>query len=126
VAYGTIQEMNLIYLTFNLGDLNIIVAGFLFSATHAYLSSLMFFLVDCFYRRFHTRSIIEVNGLLHTTPNLALAIIFMLIIFSGLPGTLKFTCEFFIFSGFLLISPVVTLLLMLVLNVVGLVGFSKI
>lgn len=125
VAYGTVQEMNLIFLVFCWGDINCINAGILFSATHAFLSALMFFLVDCLYRRYHTRSLVEINGILHFTPNLAISIIIMTIFFAGLPGTLKYIVEFFIFSGFLEISPSSTFLLMFIANAFGLIGFSK-
>lgn len=126
VAYGTIQEMNIIYLAFCWGDSYAILGGMLFSATHAFLSALMFFIVDCVYRRFHTRSLIEINGILHITPNLGISIIFMLIFFSGIPGTIKFISEFYIFSGLLESSPSICLILMLVANVFGLIGFSKV
>jgi NADH:ubiquinone oxidoreductase subunit 4 (subunit M) len=85
----------------------------------------MFFVVDCVYRRFHSRSILEVNGILHVTPNLGVAILFMLIFFSGLPGTIKFISEFYIFSGLLEFSPTSCFILMFVANVLGLIGFSK-
>jgi len=100
-------------------------AGILFSATHAFLSALMFFLVDCLYRRYHTRSLVEINGILHFTPNLAFTVILMTIFFAGLPGTLKYIVEFYIFSGFLEISPTVTFILMITANAFGLIGFSK-
>ena len=126
VAYGTIQEMNLIFLIFCWGDSSIIVAGVIFTATHAFLSSLMFYLVDCVYRRFHTRSIVEINGILHITPNLGVCILVMTVFFAGLPGTIKFISEFYIFSSFMEISPFTCIILMLTANVVGLVGFSKV
>lgn len=97
VAYCTVQEMNLIFFLFLVGDINFINLGILFTVTHAFLSVLMFFLVDCIYRRFHTRSIYNLNGLLIDTPNLSICIILMIIFFSGFPGTLKFICEFYIF-----------------------------
>lgn len=125
VAYGTIQEMNLIFLVFCWGDVNAIVGGILFTATHSFLSALMFFLVDCIYRRYHTRSLVEINGILHLTPNLGVAIITMCVFFSGLPGTIKFIVEFYIFSGFLEISVFACFFLMFVANVLGLIGFSK-
>ncbi len=125
VAYGTIQEMNLIYLVFCWGDASIVIAGIIFTATHAFLSALMFFIVDCLYRRFHTRSLVEVNGLLHITPNLGISILLMTIFFAGLPGTIKFISEFYIFSGFFEISPFMCLILMIMANVLGLIGFSK-
>lgn len=126
VAYGTIQEMNLIYLVFCWGDSSIIIAGIIFTATHAFLSCLMFYLVDCVYRRYHTRSIVEINGILHITPNLGISILFMTIFFAGLPGTIKFISEFYIFSSFLEISPFMCLILMIIANSIGLVGFSKV
>lgn len=125
VAYGTVQEMNIIFLVFCWGDLNCINIGILFTATHAFLSAMMFFLVDCIYRRYHTRSIVEINGILNFTPNLAISVIFMTIFFAGLPGTLKYVVEFYIFSGFLEISPSSCFILMLIANSVGLIGFSK-
>lgn len=125
VAYGTIQEMNLIYLVFCWGDTNAIVIGILFSITHAFISALMFFLVDCIYRRFYTRSLIELNGLLQLAPNLAISILIMTIFYSGLPGTIKFISEFYIFSSFIEISPIICFLLMFINNIFGLIGFNK-
>ena len=125
VAYGTIQEMNLIFLTFCWGDTNAIIGGILFSATHGALSALMFFIVDCIQRRFNSRSVTEVSGILQITPTLGISIIVMCVLYAGLPGTLKFTCEFYIFCGFFEITPTLTLLLFFVANVLGLIGFSK-
>ena len=125
VAYGTIQEMNLIFLTFCWGDTNAIFGGILFSATHGALSALMFFIVDCLQRRFNTRSVVEISGVLQITPMLGIAIIFMCVLYAGLPGTLKFTCEFYIFCGLFELSPVLTLFIFFIANVLGLIGFSK-
>jgi len=125
VAYGTIQEMNLIFLVFCWGDTNAILGGILFSVTHGALSALMFYIVDCVQRRFNSRSVIEISGLLQTTPMLGIIIIIMCILYSGLPGTLKFSCEFYIFCGLFEVSVFLTILLFLVANVFGLVGFSK-
>lgn len=125
VAYGTIQEMNLIFLVFLWGDSYSIVGGILFCFTHAFLSTLMFYLVDCIQRRYHSRSVVEISGILNITPNLGVSILFMCIFFSGVPGTLKFVSEFYIFSGFLEISTFSCFLLILICNVFGLIGFSK-
>lgn len=125
VAYCTIQEMNLIFILFCLGDLFLKEVGFLFSLTHAFLSALMFFLVDCLYRRFHSRSILQINGIVSFLPNLATAIFFMCIFFAGLPGTLKFSIELCIFNNLADFSLLVTTLLILIANCLGLIGFSK-
>jgi membrane protein YqaA with SNARE-associated domain len=59
------------------------------------------------------------------TPNLGIAILVMTVFFSGLPGTIKYITEFYIFSGFLETSVFSCFFLMFVANVLGLIGFSK-
>lgn len=125
VAYCTIQEMNLIYLTLNWGDTSIIINGILFVLMHGSLSTLMFFLVDCVQRRFNSRSVVEISGILQITPILGISILLMCVIFSGLPGSLKFNCEFYLFCSLFSMSPILTFLLFLITNVIGLIGFSK-
>lgn len=124
-AYGTIQEMNLIYLVFLLGDTNSILGGILFCFAHAFLSMLMFYIVDCVQRRFHSRSVVELSGILNVTPNLGVCILGMCVCYAGLPGTLKFVSEFYIFVGLLEVSPMSCFLLMFICNFLGLIGFSK-
>lgn len=125
VAYGTVQEMNIIYLTFCWGDSLNIISGILFCVTHALLSSLMFYIVDIIYRRFNSRSVIEICGALQKLPNTGIVIILMCIFFSGLPGTLKFTTEFYIFTSFFDYSPVMCFTTFFIANCLGLIGFSK-
>lgn len=97
----------------------------LFSITHGALSALMFFLVDCIYRRFGSRSVVELSGILQINPLLGTTIIIMCILYSGLPGTIKFSCEFYIFCGLFEISLITCLAVFFIANVLGLVGFSK-
>ena len=56
---------------------------------------------------------------------LGITIIIMCVLYAGLPGTLKFTCEFYIFCGLFEITPTLTLFIFFVANVLGLIGFSK-
>ena len=125
VAYCTIQEMNLIIIAFLIGDARLTMAGIMFSAAHAFLSTLMFYLVDCIYRRTHSRSVYQVQGLLQCCPNLAITIFLMCVLYAGLPGTIKFSCEFFIFSALADSSIVTMMILLFCMNVLGLIGFSK-
>jgi NADH:ubiquinone oxidoreductase subunit 4 (subunit M) len=85
----------------------------------------MFYLVDCVQRRYNTRVVSEISGILHTTPNLGIAILFMQVLYSGLPGTLKFLSEFYIFFGLLNCLPFTTIVVMYAANFLGLIGFSK-
>ena len=99
--------------------------GILFCITHAFLSSLFFFLVDCINRRFYSRNITEINGIIHLTPNLGISILLGCIFYSGLPGTLKFISELYIFLGLFEASPTTTIIIIFTANFLGLVGFCK-
>jgi NADH:ubiquinone oxidoreductase subunit 4 (subunit M) len=50
----------------------------------------------------------------------------MCVLYAGLPGTLKFTCEFYIFSTLVEMSWASCILLLFIINVFGLIGFSKV
>ena len=125
VAYCTIQEMNLIYLMLCWGDSIGVVTAILFTITHAFLSTLMFFLVDCVQRRYNSRSVLELSGILHITPNLGISLFVMCILYSGIPGTMKFVCEFYLFSQLLNISLLGTFILLVFANFIGVIGFCK-
>lgn len=125
VAYCTVQEMSLLYLSFIWGDNNCFIGGVLLCVTHSLLSSLMFFLVDCIQRRYKTRLVTELSGILHRTPNLGISLILMVVLYSGLPGTLKFTSEFYIYSGLVEAVPMLSILTLFISNFFGIIGFSK-
>jgi len=126
VAYATIQEMGIIYLVFCWGDILFIYGGVLFCVTHAFLSSIFFFFVDCINRRFNSRNIVEVNGVLHITPNLGTFILLGCVLFSGLPGSMKFISELYIFTGFLEAAPLSAIFILFIANFIGIIGFSKV
>ncbi len=125
VAYCTIQEMSLLYLVFIWGDTLCFIGGVMLCITHALLSPLMFFLVDCIQRRYKSRLVSELSGIIHTTPNLGIALIIMVIMYSGLPGTIKFVSELYIYTGLIESAPFTCLLLLFGANFFGLIGFSK-
>ncbi len=85
----------------------------------------MFFLVDCLQKRYNTRNVTSLCGVMHTTPNLAIAIFIMIIIFSGVPGTMKFVSEITIFSSLNQFSPFFCGFLILIVNFFGMIGFCK-
>lgn len=117
--------MNIIFLTFCYGDSVLVFGGILFCLTHALLSALFFYLVDSIFRRYKTRSVVELQGVMHITPNLGMFIFLGCVLYSGLPGTLKFICEVYIFSGLLDNSPITTILVLYAANFVGIIGFCK-
>jgi NADH:ubiquinone oxidoreductase subunit 4 (subunit M) len=125
VAYCTILEMNLIFLCVIWGNTNILLGSIYFIYTHAFLSSLMFFLVDCLQKRYNTRNVTSLCGVIHTTPNLGIAIFIMIVIFSGVPGSMKFVAEITIFSSLNQFSPFFCGFLILIVNFLGMIGFCK-
>ena len=126
VAYCTIQEMNLIVLCFVFGYSPIVIIGILFCIMHAILSSLMFFLVDCIQRRYQSRHTAEVIGIIHTTPNLGLSIIAMVLLYLAVPGTLKFSCEFMLFCYLADISYPLAFILILSASSIAPISFARI
>lgn len=125
VAFCTVQEMNMIYLMLCWGDSIGCISAILFSITHSFLSAFMFFIVDCIQRRYNSRSTLELSGIIHLTPNLGIAIFVMIVLFCGLPGTMKFTCEFFIFSQLIGVSLSFSTILLIFANFIGVVGFCR-
>jgi NADH-quinone oxidoreductase subunit M len=125
VAYGTIQEMSMIYLVMCWGDSTATLGSLMFCVTHSFLSAVLFYLVDCIQRRYRTRSIVQVNGLLATNPNLATAILFTCVVYMGLPGTTKFITEFYILSGLVEAAPYTIVLVVFAVNYIGSIGFCK-
>lgn len=106
VAFATVFEMGLIYLFLLWKPNQAYVYVFLFSFSHAFLSGLMFYLVEVIYNRTHTRNLDSISGLAALFPKLSKSVWFMLFIFWGLPLTLKFFVEFWILLSIYLTNSV--------------------
>ena len=124
VAYGTIQEMNLIFLGLLWGTHKLVVFTNFFCITHALLSTIFFYLVDILYKRFNTRSIYSVSGVILTYPVLSLNLIFSCINYNGFPFTLKFFVEIYLFFFFIDNNLFIFLILIFILNWLGTISFT--
>ena len=125
IAYATVQEMNAIYLLFNFGDSWAVNAGLVFLLAHGVLSALMFFLVECIYKRYGSRSLYKVYGVSQLFPNLSLAIWAMLIIFFGFPGTLKFYVEIQLVMILANNDLLLTLFVLTIFIFINAIGFGR-
>lgn len=125
IAYTTVQEMNLLVIPILFNDVagEIIVA--LFVATHCILSSLLFFYIDVITKRFATRATSQITGLSHVMPTFSAIIFATWLGFTGLPYTIKFTLELWIFTSLLTTNALVFIILIVSMNIIGLIGFSK-
>lgn len=125
IAYATVQEMNAIYLLFNFGDSWAINIGLIFLLAHGILSSFMFFLIECIYKRYNTRNIEKIYGILNLYPNLGLSIWGMLILFFGFPGTLKFYVELQLILLVANTDLILTFIILFVFIFINAVGFAR-
>lgn len=125
VAYGTIQEMNLILIAFLFGTANSIKAGGLFIIAHTLLSTIFFLLSDSLYRRFGARTTTTSYGLFQKNHSTAYIIFIACVLFSGLPFTLKFVVEVYIYSQLLNANTIIMLVTLVTCNWIGLVSFNK-
>ena len=125
IAYTTVQEMNLLVIPILFNDVagEVIVA--LFVATHCILSSLLFFYIDVVTKRFATRATSQITGLTHVMPTFGAIMFVTWLGFTGLPYTIKFTLELWIFTSLLTTNALVFIILIVSMNVIGLIGFSK-
>lgn len=125
VAYGTIQEMNLILVGILLGTTAAVKAVSLFILAHTILSTMFFILADSIYKRFSSRSVTAVRGLLNASPSLGYTIFICCLLFAGLPFTLKFVVEVYVFVQLFSLNVSLLVVVMLICNWVGTVSFSK-
>lgn len=125
VAYGTVQEMNLILFCFCLGNSVSIQFILLFVLAHTLLSTIFFGLVDSIYKRYNSRSVYAVRGVVQATPHLAYIVFACCLFFAGLPFTLKFIVEVYVFSQIMHFNFFFLVILILICNWLGLVFFVK-
>lgn len=125
IAYTTVQEMNFLCIPILWNDLFGETLVALFIATHCLLSCIFFFFIDVISKRFNTRVTSQISGLLHSMPTFTLIIFLSWVLFSGLPYTVKFLLEIGIFSILYNYNFLLTIIILLVMNVIGLIGFSK-
>ncbi len=70
---------------------------FLISNTFSCL--LNFFFLECIFKRFHTYSMKKIKGIFFKFRKFSIITIIIFLIYSGIPGTIKFTCEFYLFCN---------------------------
>lgn len=125
VAFCTVQEMNMIFFLIlfpnNLNFFLIVI----FSLTHALLSSIFFFLVDILYKIYLTRNIFNLTGFYLFSPNLSILIFISVNIYNGLPFTLKFFCEIYVYQFLLDLNFLFFINTVFIVNFVGCIGISK-
>lgn len=98
IAYSTVIEMHWLTISLLLGSNVLWHAAAAMILSHALLSSALFLLIDYTTRRFKTRLITEISGIVSINPDIYVLTIYILVVFLGFPGTLFFYSEFLFFS----------------------------
>jgi NADH:ubiquinone oxidoreductase subunit 4 (subunit M) len=96
VAYQTVAEMHILVLYVSLDvDAFIDAVMFIFSA-HCWISTISFIIVDMISKRYHTRNVEHLYGILAESPRIIKFIFLVVFIFASVPGTMVYSIEFYI------------------------------
>ena len=125
IAYCTIFEMNIILFNIFFFNFNVVIYIVLFCILHTTLSCIFFLINDFIYKRYNTRCILNIGGLINNCNNFSILLITSVILFNGVPFTLKFNLEFSIFlklSNF----DIILFLIFSITQIVFIIFFTKI
>lgn len=124
VANCTVFEMNIIMINFLYLNTSSYLFLIYFSCLHTMLSFLFFFSVECIYKRYNTRSIYGITNILNNYPILAIFIVINVLLFNGLPLTLKFNLEIILILK-LLNHNFIYLFIFLLIQIIFIIFFTK-
>lgn len=121
IAYLTIQEMNILtFFLISKNYANYDLFQFLFQ-THVFLTIILFFLNHCIYKRYNSRQLSKMQGLLNISPKLSLIILISTFVIIGFPLTIKFFIEVFFF--FKIFKNNFFIIILLIVSVQFITGF---
>lgn len=100
IAYASIGHMNICVIGLFSLDIYSISGSIILMFAHGLASAGLFFVIGMLYNRFHTKNIKYYNGIIVGMPLLSICFFFFTVSNFGMPGTLNFIGEFFIFSSF--------------------------
>jgi len=126
IAYATVQEMGLILMLMLISNKYMLFYTGLFIITHTILSSLFFFIVDCIYKRYKTRTTNGVFGIFNESFFLGIFILISLFLYLGFPFTIKFFIELKLFLFLFSYNYIILVFIVFLLNFLGSFFFAKI
>lgn len=125
VAYCTIFEMNIILLNLFFFSNKIVIYVLLFCVMHTSLSGIFFVLSDLIYKRYNTRCTYSIKGSLDYYFVLSVVLFLSVLLFNGIPFSLKFNLEFILFLK-LLNFNFLLLLYFMTIQILFIIFFSKV
>lgn len=113
VALTTVIELNWIGFCVAKGGLVFDQIGAYLLVAHSFTTSSEFFLVECLYKRFHTRDYIFISGVANTMPVLWVMSLLAVLVTIGFPGTSLFTAKLLFLTNLASVSVVLFFIFML-------------
>lgn len=98
VALTTVIELNWIGFCVAKGGLYFDQLGAYLLVAHSFTTTSEFFLVECIYKRFHTRDFFFISGIANSLPSLWLVSLTTVLVTIGFPGTSLFTAKLLFFG----------------------------
>lgn len=110
LAYHSIENIGIIGMGLGLGTMGIglhspllailgFAGGLLHVLNHSLFKSLLFFSTGSIYKRYHTRNMEQLGGVIHKMPHTAFLYLMGAIAICGIPPLNGFISEFLVFSG---------------------------
>ena len=125
IAYLTVQEMGLITLALffiNQTNYRLLV---IFTIFHTTVSAIFFFVNDSLYKRYNSRQLNQVSGIINNFPWLGSSIIIISLFFIGFPLTIKFYIELLLMGRFFFINTYLLFLFIFFIQYITVIIFFK-
>jgi len=124
IIYSSIQEMNIIFFFFFYSSY-FFFNFLMFIISHTLISSILFFILYFFKKYFFSEIIIHLNNVSNFSQTFFFVILFSSILFSGVPGTIKFYSEFIFLLNLCSYSFFIVFFVVLIFNYFSIISFNK-
>ncbi|AGA70047.1 NADH dehydrogenase subunit M [Desulfitobacterium dichloroeliminans LMG P-21439] len=106
VGYSSVSHMGYVLIAIAALNVTSVTGAVAMMFAHGVMSALFFSMIGFIYEKTHTRNVVELGGLAHQMPRLAVGFLIAGMAGLGLPGTVNFIGEFTIFIGTVKTLPV--------------------
>jgi len=110
IGYSSVSHMGYVLIAIAALNPTAMTGAVAMMFAHGVMSALIFSMIGFIYEKTHTRNIVELGGLAHQMPRLAIGLLLAGMASLGLPSTVNFISEFTIFISTIHVFPVLAML----------------
>jgi len=110
IGYSSVSHMGYVLIALAALNPTAMTGAIAMMFAHGVMSALIFSMIGFIYEKTHTRNIVELGGLAHQMPRLAIGLFLAGMASLGLPSTVNFVSEFTIFMGTIHVYPALAML----------------